>query len=308
MTTKAAIHRPGSADRMLCAAGLKTLAGLVLTALLYLPVGLWAQESPKPWSEQAGDGMSVAQMEAEAQAHLQETPPNYPQAHLWFEQAANQGSPQAAAYLGWLYEHGHGVEPDPSLAIAWYAQAVETGAHRYTLHLGWMHLNGELIPVDRVASEAWFRRGIKADYAPARVALASVWIADATGGLEPHRTLEAETLLHEAHEQGEPNAVYFLARLYLEGIGDVEADPDQAFHFTHQGAQAGHPTLQAWLSELYLQGRGVEASRVKAAKWASLSAAAGDPVGTQMLQLLQHELDAEVLEAGREQALAWLEN
>lgn len=255
--------------------------------------------APTPWSDEAAAQEPLARLETEARAHLESTPPDYEQARRWFTTAAERGSPRAMAYLGWFHEHGHGVAQDPGRAVAWYARAVDAGALHYTLHLGWMHLDGRLIPADQAAAEAWFRRGIRAGYAPAQVALASVWIADAMGGKAPQQALEAERLLLDAHEKGAPKADYFLAKLYIQGIGDVEADVDKAFYYTRLGARRGEPTMQAWLALQYLEGRGVEADPLQAVKWAHRSVSANDPMGQAVWQELERRLGPEVIREGK---------
>ncbi|SFM57832.1 hypothetical protein SAMN05421721_11141 [Ectothiorhodospira mobilis] len=277
-----------------------------LVLLLLLPLPLVAPQmalaAPTPWSAEAAAAEPVARLEAEAHAHLKTTPPDYDQARRWFAAAAKQGSPRAMAYLGWFHEHGHGVPQDPGQAVAWYARAVDAGALHYTLHLGWMHLDGRLLKTDQAAAEAWFRRGIRAGYTPAQVALASVWIADAMGGKAPQRTLEAERLLLDAHDKGAPKADYFLAKLYIQGIGAVDADADKAFYYTRLGARRGEPTMQAWLAQQYLDGRGVEADPVQAVKWAHRSASAGDPMGQALWQDLERRLDPQVIREGKARA------
>ncbi|MFP4081085.1 MAG: tetratricopeptide repeat protein [Ectothiorhodospira sp.] len=267
--------------------------------LFLLLTGIGAPPVVAEPAPEATQGQSMARLEAEARSHLEATPPDYDQARKGFSVAAERGSPRAMAYLGWFHEHGHGVEQDTARAVSWYARAVDAGALQYTLHLGWMHLDGRRIPADQAAAEAWFQRGIQAGYVPAQVALASVWIADAMGDKSPERASEAEALLLDAHEQGAPKAEYFLAKLYLQGIGNVEADADKAFHYTRLGARRGEPTLQAWLAQQYLEGHGVEADPAQAVKWAHRSAAAGDPTGRAVWQDLENRLAPDVIREGK---------
>jgi TPR repeat protein len=240
-----------------------------------------------------------------AHAHLDKEIPDPTQAALWLEAAAKAGSGSAMAHLAWLYTEGLGVEQDGGQAVHWYEQAVDAGEIQHTLSLGWAYLRGELVPRDRARSEAWFRKGIEADYPQARVALASVLIADAYGGQFPERALEAEALLQPALE-AEPRLVsYFLARLYVEGIGAVERDMDRGFEYTRLAAELGHAQMQGWLGRMYADGDGVEPDPAEAVKWASLAAAGGDEFGNRTRLELETSLDDATIGEGRRRAVEW---
>ncbi|MCG5501917.1 tetratricopeptide repeat protein [Ectothiorhodospira lacustris] len=253
----------------------------------------------------AGNPAPVPDPEAQAHRYLAQDPPAHDRARALFMQAAEQGSPTAMAYLGWLFEHGHGTAPDGEQAVYWYSRAARAGALPYAMHLGWIHLKGELIPRDREASEGWFRYAIERGHAPAQVALASIRIADALGGRDPDLALEAEALLLSALEAGESLALYFLARLYIEGIGSVTADDDKAFHYTRRGAQEGHPRMQAWLAMMHADGRGVAADPVAAIQWSNLAAAGGDELGMELHRALESRATPEQIQEGRGRAVAW---
>lgn len=276
-----------------------------LFALMVIVIGSAGADTPLPWSPQAAEQADTARMRAHAEAHLAQQPPDFEQALHWFESAAEAGSSRAMAWLGWMHEHGHGVEQDGTVAVEWYARAVEAGAVDYTLHLGWMHLRGELVTRDRALAEQWFRRGIAADHPPARVALASVLIADAQGGHHPERTVEAEALLREALDADSVIASYFLARLYGEGIGAVQRDAERAFHYTRIGAEDGNPQLQGWLGLRYARGDGIDADAILANKWASLAAANGDELGGQLRLELESAMPPEDVNESRRRAAQW---
>ncbi|SEP57892.1 hypothetical protein SAMN05421693_101110 [Ectothiorhodospira magna] len=246
-----------------------------------------------------------ADPETQAHQYLSQNPPAYDQAKILFMQAAKQGSSTAMAYLGWLFEHGHGTTADGEQAVYWYDQAAQAGALPYAMHLGWLYLRGEVVPRDRETSEHWFWYAIDRGHAPARVALASIWIADALGGRDPDLALAAEALLLPAMEAGEVLALYFLARLYIEGIGSVTADDDKALHYTREGAQQGHPRMQAWLAMMHAQGRGVRVDPVAAIQWSNLAAAGGDELGLELRRALESQATPEQIQEGRGRAVTW---
>ncbi len=250
---------------------------------------------------------TVAAEVAEARAHaaLRETPPDWQRAREGFESAAAAGSVAAMTQLGWIYEQGHGVPMDGEEAARWYAAAARGGASEYALKLGWMYLGGQGVAQDVALAEHWFEEAIEADYAPARVAWASVLIADAMGGAEPSRVAEARALLETALADGETLATHFLVRLYLEGIGGHPIDATRAAEYAQLGAARGHASVQARLAYLYLEGQGVEQDALTAAKWANLAAAGGDASGERLRRLLDGVLTEAERREVRARAIAW---
>jgi uncharacterized protein len=243
--------------------------------------------------------------ETQAHAYLALDPPDWDSARAAFEAAAEAGSPTAMSHLGWMYEEGHGVARDGGLAVYWYSQAARAGAHTFAMKVGWMYLSGDGVPRDRAQAEYWFGRAIDAGHAPAQTAWASVLIADALGGRDPERVFEARELLEEALKQGEALASYFLARLYIEGIGGHPVEDGLAARYTRIGAEHGNAQMQGWLALMYLTGRGVESDPVTAAKWANLAAAEGDSLGSQLRLVLDQQLEPDQLQDARRRAVEW---
>ncbi|MCA1789069.1 MAG: sel1 repeat family protein [Thioalkalivibrio sp.] len=248
---------------------------------------------------------SAADAEARAHAHMALEPPDWDAARAAFAEAAEQGSPRAMSYLGWMYEEGHGVARDGEQAADWYGRAVRAGAHDFAVKLGWMYLGGDGVAQDREQAEFWFRHALAAGHVPAQVAWASVLIADAQGGRDAERVFEAQELLEQALEDGHDLAAYFLARIYIEGIGAQPVDDDLAAYYTRLGADDGHAQMQGWLAFMHANGQGVERDLVAAAHWANLAAANGDTLGGQLRLMLDEQLDPEQVREARQRAVDW---
>ncbi len=255
----------------------------------------------------AADGPAPIDSDPEARAHaaMALDPPDWPLALEAFTEAAEAGSPTAMSYAGWIHEQGHGVPRDGEKAAEWYGQAARAGAHDFAVKLGWMYLGGDGVARDRERAEAWFSRAVDAGHGPGKIAWASVLIADAQGGRNPDRVFEARALLEEALEDGLVLASYFLARLYIEGIGDHPVEDEPAARYTRIGAESGHARMQGWLALMHLEGRGVEQDLVTAAQWANLAAANGDRTGDQVRRVLEEQLSPEELREARERAVDW---
>jgi TPR repeat protein len=275
--------------------------------LMWLAITGTVSADPQSFAPEVADGMSAEAQREEAEKHLQNDPPDLEAARQWLESAAQNGSVEAMGAVGWLYEQGLGVEPDSDRALAFYEDAYEAGENDYGIRIGWMYIQGFGLDPDRAQGEAWFRRVIEErDDSQARLALTSVLIADAVQNVQPDPTPEVIELLTQVLEDDVPVAAYYLARLYMDGLGTVPADPERAVHFTKIGAEAGHPQMQGWMAMLHGRGEVVPQDLIEAHKWASLSAAGGDPVGEQIRRELASQLDRESLMEARRRALDWL--
>ncbi len=245
-------------------------------------------------------------LEARAHALMKLDPPDWQGARTAFEAAAEQGSMQAASYLGWMYENGHGVAQDHQTAAAWYQRVAEHGMHDYAVKLGWMHLGSSQLPRNREQAEFWFGKAIDAGYLPANIALASVLIADAVGGLGHERMDESRELLEQALSGELPLAALFLARLYVEGIGGHPVDDALGAYYTRISAEDGQALMQGWLARMYVEGRGVARDPIEAAFWASVAAAGGDPLGQQIHESVLPSLSDAERQAVMLRSMRWV--
>jgi TPR repeat protein len=96
---------------------------------------------------------------------------DYIQARPWCEAAAKQGLPGGYYCLGYLYQHGSGVNPSPKEAFRWYEQGARGGNMVSMQALALMYENGEGTKPDCVQALVWFlsagRRGNQAAIAEA---------------------------------------------------------------------------------------------------------------------------------------------
>lgn len=278
-----------------------------IALLMWLALTGTVSANPQSFAPEVADGMSADAQRQEAEKHLQNEPPDLDEARQWLESAAENGSVEAMGEVGWLYEQGLGVEPDSDRALTFYERAYEAGENDYGIRIGWMYIQGFGLDPDRALGEAWFRRVIEErDDSQARLALASVLIADAVNNVQPDPAPEVIELLTKALEDELPVAAHYLARLHMEGLGTVPANPERAVHFTRIGADAGNPQMQGWMAMLHLRGDGVPRDLIEAHTWASLSAAGGDPAGEQIRRELASQLDRDDLMEARRRALDWL--
>lgn len=280
----------------------RTLSVLFIMVVSYPALG---GKLPQ-WSDDAGPGLSVEEMEQNARLHMEAEVPDGQQIALWLTGAADAGSFEAMASLAWLYTRGFGVEKDGNQAIHWYTRAVESGGSEYALHLGWVYLQEDLVEPNPSLAEKWFRRSLDAGGVAARIPLASVLIDDVRSGGDPERVLEAREVLDLALENEPLLASFYLARIFMEGVGVIDEDAGEAYRYSRMGAESGNREMQGWLGVMYLRGVGVESDPVEALKWFSLAAAEGDVLGNQLRLQLESELDASLIAEARRRSSEWL--
>lgn len=242
--------------------------------------------------------------ESTALRQIESDTPDWALVRMELERAVTLGSVRAKSYLGWIHENGHGVAADPVKAAHWYAEVADAGVHEFAVKLGWMYM-GHAVGPDREQAEHWFHQAIEGGHLPANVALASVLIADALGGLDTGRVFEARELLEAALAGGERVAAFFLARLYVEGVGGHPVAADLGARYTRLAAEDGHPQMQGWLALMHLKGDGVPVDRMEAAFWAAVAAGNGDPLGRKLHEALVAELSADERKAVMNRSLLW---
>lgn len=96
---------------------------------------------------------SAALLEAEALYNKKD----YARAFTLFKSLAEQGSVEAKANLGLMYEHGQGVDKSFAEAFRFYREAAEQGVAWAQANLGLAYLNGRGIKQDDVEASKWLR-------------------------------------------------------------------------------------------------------------------------------------------------------
>jgi uncharacterized protein len=79
----------------------------------------------------------------------------YSQAHPWCDAAVKEKLPGGYYCLGYLYQHGSGVDPNLKEALGWYQQGASRGSVASMLALARMYENGEGTKPDRVQAFVW---------------------------------------------------------------------------------------------------------------------------------------------------------
>jgi uncharacterized protein len=145
---------------------------------------------------------------------------------------AEKSDPNAQFLLGMLYDAGHGVAQDPSVAASWYRKAAEQQHPVAQLFLGVLLYSGQGVKQDYAEAAHWFR-------APA--------------------------------QSGNDEAQFYLGSMYASGHG-VEKDDSEAIRWLTQSASQRNTRAMGMLAtELFSRSRD-EQDLVDAYVWSHLAA------------------------------------
>lgn len=83
-------------------------------------------------------------------------PEDFAEARECYEKAVANGEPAGLYFIGWMYEDGHGVEPDLAMARAYYEQALEAGCEEAQDGLDRLkQKEGAMLPGGNRGDEVW---------------------------------------------------------------------------------------------------------------------------------------------------------
>jgi tRNA A-37 threonylcarbamoyl transferase component Bud32 len=83
--------------------------------------------------------------------------PDYANARLWFQRAADNGNTSAMVHLGAMYQWAIGVTEDAGRAVYWYNRGVQGHNAQAMYNLGGMYLDGRRMPLDVAKAKELFR-------------------------------------------------------------------------------------------------------------------------------------------------------
>lgn len=138
---------------------------------------------------------------------------NYQEAFSWYMKAAKKGVPGAQLFVGESYQFGEGVEQNLSEALNWYRAAAEQG---------------------------------NTDGMVATAKILGALVADFTYQPDDEMFHEAFDWLTKAVEGGNIEAHFFLAVMYLDGLG-IHQNDQAAYEHIKLAAEAGHEQSKEFL-------------------------------------------------------------
>ncbi len=142
-------------------------------------------------------------------AHV-EVPGTYGDAMRWYRLTAEKGDARAQFLLGYMYEAGERMAPDPALARAWYAKAAAQGEPRASFRLARLHHEGRGGAADLEEAARLYRAAAERGHVGAQSMLGYLY---ATGEGVPRDETRAFLWLTLAAKGGDDAAAENLARL-----------------------------------------------------------------------------------------------
>ncbi|KAF9156217.1 hypothetical protein DFQ26_009437 [Actinomortierella ambigua] len=186
--------------------------------------------------------------------------------------AAQQGIVEGQLFLGWIYDHGHGVDKSDKDAFWWYRLAASNGSVVAQVHIAKMYLNGQ--GVDRSDGKAarWYLRAAVQGDVEAQYQMSLMYTSGR--GVEQD-DVEAVRWYRLAAENGHCDAQFTLSQWYSLGRGVTQSDADAAKWLT-EAAKQGNMAAQLHLGMFYWNGQGVEQSDIEAIEWLTKAAIQGN--------------------------------
>jgi TPR repeat protein len=206
---------------------------------------------------------------------------NYDAAFPRFQRIAEDGSVEAMGYLGVMYLHGQGTDPNRSLAELWLREAVEKKRDARAMHgLGtWYELDHRYY-----LAKHWYEAAVKErGFVPAMSSLAGLY---AQGRDVRASRQEALFWYQKAAAAGFVDALVGAGEIYERGL-DGARDTDAALRLYHEAAAKGSARAMEAIGRMYQQGDGVPRDDEKARYWLEKAAKAGSTVAAANLALLR---------------------
>lgn len=164
------------------------------------------------------------------------------------EAAADAGSAEAMAMLGWLYLNtSEGLpERDAERGIAYYRQAAEAGNAEAANNLAIHYTHGIGVPMDKTLGLQWFLRAAALGYAPA---MTTVGLFYETGTVVAADPAQAQDWYHKAAKAGDAQGMYNLGMFLARGVAGP-ADPERGRKWLEAAAEKGEPAAKEALKRL----------------------------------------------------------
>ncbi|RUO32687.1 tetratricopeptide repeat protein [Aliidiomarina sanyensis] len=132
------------------------------------------------------------------------------------QRSADYGSSEAMIIMAVAYANGEGVAVNTDRARVWMKEAIRfRNPQAYHVKSQWRRV-GRIFDQNEERAEYWLSRAINVGYAPAMYERA---IRNLQANIDIDASIE---LLQDAAEEGHPESMYTLARMYEEGaLGEV---------------------------------------------------------------------------------------
>ncbi len=195
----------------------------------------------------------------------------YEAALALFRQAVDAGNAFAMNEIGYMYNHGLGVEQDYEKSLEWYRKAADAGDGSALTNLGYMYFNGFAVDQDYAKAMEYFEQAAEMGVSIAMTSIGHMYYMGA--GVEQDYEKAMEWYLKGA-EAGDPDAMNSIGFMYQNGQA-VDVDYVKGVEWYRKGAEGGNMTAMFNLGWSYLYAAGVTENAATALNWLYRSLEAG---------------------------------
>ncbi|MBX9823644.1 MAG: SEL1-like repeat protein [Xanthobacteraceae bacterium] len=187
--------------------------------------------------------------------------------------ATNGGSCSDEAHANRLFAGDAPAEPDFEAALKWARAAAERGSSEAQALLGYILTDGPESLRDQEEADRWYERSAMAGCPQGHLGHALSLARRATDD-DGHRQVVDQ--MRRAAAAGLPTAIYLLGVLTEHGTG-VSRDPGLATEHYREAAESGYRPAQVKWGLALIEGRHVGQDLVAGESWLRRAALAGDP-------------------------------
>ncbi len=188
----------------------------------------------------------------------------FKQAEYWYRRGAEKGDAYCQYAMGYLYEHGVGVEQNYQQAKAWYSEAAEQEHANAQFAMGLFYHDGLGGEVDYSKAREWYERSAVNNVAAAVNNLAVMY--ENGDGVEQDDDT-AVYLYRQAANMGSAIAQVNMGDFYQEGHNSIEKNSYQAMYWYKRAAQQNNASAQLAIAKVYELGNGVTKDLAEAFTW-----------------------------------------
>ena len=200
-------------------------------------------------------------------------PADYGLAMNWFRQAADEGYHSAMNNIGYMYDHGCGVEQDGAEAMAWFERSAFRGDDVAVYNMALHYRDGNGVARDDARALQLIEYSASLGYTLAQRTMGDIYYYGRYG-VEVDNAM-AMDWYKIAAEANDADALLRIGKMYYHGYG-VSADDAEAVKWFLRAADEGSADAMDYIGYMFIYGQGVEQNNDAALNWLVRAARAAE--------------------------------
>jgi len=190
----------------------------------------------------------------------------------WWRESAEKDNAEAQFLLGKAFLQGQGIAKSTGKALSWLEKSAEKNNKDAQFLLGKLRLEGKAVTKDETIAQSWLTRAAALGHQDA-IYLLTLMKKSVDFTLQLYQ--ESADALKARAEDGDTQAEYELGIRYESGAWDVQQDNVKALKWITKAAEAGNPVAMDTLAHIYRHGDlGIPVDIKKAEAWEKKTALA----------------------------------